>query len=280
MKRSIFGALALSLLIAACGGDDDATPSAEGGGSGTEDQANAVDVTMQDYAFAIEGEPTAGPLTLMFHNEGDDIHHGIVGRLTGGKTLEDVQKLLEKQQGPPPPWFDDSPLDMTLISPGESSGVTFDAKEGTYVLLCFMPGPENKPHFAHGMAQTFEVAAGDVDSPPEPDATVSMTEDGVEAPEGLSAGVSVVEVTNDSKIEMEAFVLSLAEGKSPKDIDAWFNQGAKGPAPATFYGGTHTYPPGTSAVLSFDLEPGEYQLVATYEGKKGPEDIPTTFTVE
>src|SRR3712207_6376184 len=101
---------------------------------------------MQDYAFAVDGEATAGPLPLNFHNEGDDIHHAIVGKLDDGKTVEDVEALLKKGlQGPPPPWFDDSPLDMTLLSSGNSAGVTVDAEEGSYVLICFMPGPEGKP---------------------------------------------------------------------------------------------------------------------------------------
>lgn len=280
MRRTAFLALAIALLAVACGdGGSDTGPEAP---DAAEQEANAVDITMQDYAFAVDGEATAGPLTLMFHNEGEDIHHGIVGQLTDGKTIEDVQALLDKGlDGPPPPWFDDTPLDMTLISPGESAGVTFDAKEGTYVLLCFMPGPDNKPHFAHGMAESFEVGPAADATDPEPDATVSMTEDGIEAPEGLSSGSSVVEVVNDGKIDMETFVIDLAEGKSPEDVDAWFNSGQKGPSPATFYGGTHTFPPGESALLSFDLEPGDYSIVATYEGKDGkPVDIPQEFTVE
>lgn len=236
---------------------------------------------MQDYAYAVEGEPSVGPLTMTFRNEGEEIHHAILGKLDEGKTLADVQKTLDEgPEGPPPPWFDDSPLDMTLVSPGESSGITFDAQEGTYVLLCFMPGPDNKPHYEQGMSSSFEVAAGEGGAEPEPDAVLSMTEEGIEAPEGLTAGTSVVEVTNDGQIDLETFVVGLAEGKTLEDIEPYFQSGLKGPAPATFYGGTHTFPPGESAVLSFDLEPGDYQIVASYEDKSGEiQDLPTDFTV-
>ena len=269
------------LTAAACGGGDEDASAPSDAAAGDDAASNTVDITMQDYAFAVDGEPTAGPLTLTFHNEGEDIHHAILGQLDEGKTMEDVQKVLDKGlDGPPPAWFDDSPPDMTLVSSGESSGVTFPAREGTYVLLCFMPGPDNKPHYEHGMAQTFEVAAGDGGTEPEPDATVSMSEEGIDAPEGLTAGESVIEVTNDAEIEMEPFVVGLADGKTFEDIDPYFQKGLQGPPPATFYGGTHTFPPGNKAVLTFHLEAGDYLLVASYEDKNGDvQDLPTEFTV-
>jgi uncharacterized cupredoxin-like copper-binding protein len=273
--------LALVLTVAACGGGEEEEPQSSGAPAAEEDAAaNTIAITMQDFAFATEGEPTAGPLTVMFHNEGEAIHHGILGQITGGKTAEDVEAALEKGlNGPPPPWFDDSPLDMTLVSPGESSGVTFDAREGLYVLICFMPGPENKTHYEHGMWTTFEIGPGEGEAP-EPDAEISMTEQGIEAPEGLTSGPSVVAVTNDGKTDMETFVLKLADGKKLEDIDSFFNEGAQGTAPATFYGGTHTFPPGITAMLTFDLEPGTYEILASYEDKDGEiQDLPTEFTV-
>lgn len=280
MKRSIVLLLALFLTAAACGGSEEETPAESGAGAEQPEATNSVDITMQDFAFAVDGEPTAGPLTVMFQNEGEAIHHGILGQITGGKTVEDVEAALEKGlDGPPPPWFDDTPLDMTLVSPGESSGVTFEATEGLYVLICFMPGPDNKSHYEHGMWTTFEVAAGEGEAP-EPDAEVSMTEEGIEAPEGLTSGTSVLAVTNEGKIDMETFVLKLEDGKKLEDIDAFFNEGAQGTAPATFYGGTHTFPPGETALLTFDLQPGDYELLASYEDKEGKvQDLPTEFTV-
>ena len=284
MKRILLAVLTCLavLVLAACGGDDNTDT---GGGDLSDDTSetaiNQVDVTMQEYAFAVEGQAAAGPLTLMFHNEGEEIHHGILGKLDEGKTLDDVKKLLAKDsQGPPPPWFDDTPIDMTLVSPGESSGITIDAEEGTYVLLCFMPDPEGQPHVSHGMAQSFDVVAGEEVDAPEPDASLSMTQEGIEAPEGLTGGTSVIEVTNDSEVDMETFVAQIAEGSTFEDIEPWFNEGQKGQPPATFYGGTHTFAPGESVLLTVELEPGDYNIVATYEPEKGPiEDLPTEFTV-
>ena len=279
MKRliALFGALVLGLMTAACaegtGGGSDPAQEAEPAAT------NAVEVTLQDYAFAVEGEAAAGPLMVNFNNIGEETHHAIIGKLDEGKTLEDVQKVVEKGlEGPPPPWFDDSPADMTVLSPGQSAGIALDAEEGTYVLLCFMPDPEGKPHITHGMVQTFDVTAAEETAEIEADQELSMTEDGVEAPE-LSSGTSTITVTNDASMPGEFFVGQLAEGKTLEDIDPWFGKGQPDPAPITFFGGTHTFKPGESVTIAVDLEPGDYQIVSTYGQGKNRKDVPTDFTV-
>jgi hypothetical protein len=276
-------ALVMAALAAACGGGSQ--PSADdntdtGSTEAEESVTNTLNVTMQDYAFSVDGEVTAGPALLNFDNGGKEFHHAIVGKLGEGKTLEDVQDFISKgAQGPPPPWFDDAPIDQTLISPGRNAGIVLDLEEGNYVLLCFMPDPEGQPHVTHGMAQTFEVAAGDGAEPIEPDASVSMTTKGAEAPE-LPAGESFLEVTNDDAVPGEVYVVQIPEGNSLDDLDGWFRSGQKGEAPVQFFGGTHAFEPGESVVLQFDLEPGTYNIVASYGEGRNVSDVPTEFTVE
>ena len=43
---------------------------------------DAPDTASNSFFVQMDGEPTAGPLTVMFHNEGEAIHHGIVGQLS------------------------------------------------------------------------------------------------------------------------------------------------------------------------------------------------------
>ena len=282
MKRRLSAAaLVLSALAAACGGG-----SGDGGNDGTDTgtgaeqpAVNRLDITMQDYAFATEGEVTAGPALLNFENVGEEFHHAIVGKLGEGKTLEDVQALVDKGlQGPPPPWFDDAPIDQTLISPGRNAGIVLDLEEGTYAMLCFMPDPEGQPHVTHGMLQTFDVAAGEGEAI-EADASVSMTKDGVEAPE-LPSGESFLEVTNDDKVPGEVYIVQGSGDIDSDAVDKWFQGGQKGEPPVDFFGGTHTFGPGESVTLQFDLEPGDYQIVASYGEGKDITDVPTDFTVE
>jgi hypothetical protein len=276
----IAAALVLSALTAACGGDSQNTADNNTDTGGSEQSAtNRIDVTMQDYAFVAEGEVTAGPALVNFENVGEEFHHAIVGKLGEGKTLEDVQALVDEGlQGPPPPWFDDAPIDQTLVSPGQNAGIVLDLEEGTYALLCFMPDPEGQPHVTHGMLQTFDVAAGEAE-PIEADASISMTKEGADAPE-LPAGESFVEVTNDDEIPGEVYIVQAPGGLDPDAVDKWFRGGQKGEPPVTFFGGTHTFGPGESVTLRFDLEPGDYQIVASYEVKGEVEDVPTDFTVE
>lgn len=283
-KRRIAGALAAAALAAAACGGGETTDAVDEPAAQEEQQqeetTNALDVGMGEYDFGIGGEAQAGPLALNFTNNGEQLHHAIIGKLDEGKTIDDVNKLLKKGlDGPPPPWFDDSPIDMTVLSPGNSAGVVVDAEPGTYVLLCFMPTPKGQPHVAEGMVQSFDVAESDEPAEaPEPDDSISMTEDGPEAPE-LPSGPSVLEVTNDAEEPGEVFVLRLAEGKTIDDIDAWFKKGQKGPAPVEFFGGTHAFEPGESVLLTLDLEPGTYQISTTYGEGKNRKDTPVDFTV-
>jgi hypothetical protein len=273
---AVFGALALGLVAAACAQNSGSSnlPAQE---AETTEQ-NSIEVTMQDYAFAIEGEPTAGEVMVNFNNIGEEIHHAIVGKLDEGKTLDDVLKIAEKDpNSPPPPWFDDSPLDMAVLSPSQTTGLAIDAEEGTYVLLCFMPDPKGQPHIAHGMAQTFEVGPSDEPVELEVDEELSMTEEGVDLEE--LTGPSLVSVTNDMDKPGEFVIAQLAEGKTLDDIDPWFGQGQPDPAPVTFYGGTHAFEPGESAIVNLDLEPGDYQFLTTFEDGKKRKDVTTEFTV-
>jgi hypothetical protein len=275
MKR-ILSLLACVLMVGvACGGGSD---TADVEGSAPEPATNAIEVELQEYAFNVSGEAAAGPLTINFRNIGEQFHQGILGKLDEGKTLKDVQDLIAKgPQGPPPPWFDDAPSDLSLLSPEAGSGMTVDAEPGTYVFLCFIPDPTGKPHVALGMANTFEVAGESDAGAPEPDETITLSEETVDAP-NLEGGETVVEIVNDGTIKGDFNLVQFEEGKTIEDLDKYFGS-LKGEPPATIFGGTHELEPGGSVVMTFTLEPGTYTALATYEGKKR-NDVEGEFTVE
>lgn len=234
---------------------------------------------MNDYSFTVEGEATPGDLTLNFSNEGSEIHHAILGKLDQGKSLQDVKDFLKKGfDGEPPAWFEDSPIDMELVSPGQSSGVVLDAEKGTYVLLCFMPTPKGEPHVGHGMVQTFEVSGSGETARPVADADISLSETGVVTSK-LAAGASVVDVTNEGKAPAQFFVTAFEQGAESKDVDTWFGKGQKGPAPAQFFGGTNEIQPGSTSTFVLSLEPGIYTAMATYEDGDKIKDITGELTV-
>ncbi len=281
MKRLLVlsTSLLLSLSAVACGGDDTAEPTTPGAQDPADHAENKVDISFVDYGFTVSGQAYAGPLQMNFTNTGQEIHHGIIGKLDEGKTIEDVKKAAA-EDGPPPPWFDDSPFDLQVLSPGNTAGIWIDAKPGNYALLCFMPDKKGTPHVAHGMYKLLEVTEGeamDMGSP-EVDASISMSEKGAEVP-NLVAGESVLSVTNDGKISGEFLIAQVAEGKKLADIEKWFGSGQKGPAPVSFFGGTHAYKPGETVTMSANLEAGDYMFLITYgEGKKKKESE-VEFTV-
>ncbi|HVL89818.1 MAG TPA: hypothetical protein VM841_06235 [Actinomycetota bacterium] len=272
MRKIIVLAAAAALTLSACGKTDQIKKPSEGGGAAS----NAVNVKAHEYAFDVSGKPTTGSLSIEFANTGKELHHGIIGKLDEGKTLDDVNAFLKAGGQEPPEWFDDSPTDVNLLSPGEKATITFEAKSaGTYVLLCFMPTPTGEPHVAKGMINTFEVAEGGDTKAPKAAATIEMTEYTFSTP-SVKAGDVSLEFKNAGKERHEFIVVQFAEGKKPADVDAWFEGGLKGDAPATFYGGTHEIAPGESAFFTANLKAGTYTLVCgveTEDGKNHADDL-------
>src|SRR5687768_12117560 len=89
-------ALALALGVAACGSDDD-TPAESADETTTTTEAaagNVLSITETEYAYAVEGSPKPGALTIEVSNEGKELHMIAMAKLQAGKTLEDAKKLL------------------------------------------------------------------------------------------------------------------------------------------------------------------------------------------
>ena len=283
MTRHVLAVTAAILFLAAvaCDGASDEPDQASPPSSDTSTEIdNALEISMKDFEFTIEGEAHAGSLLVNFTNDGAQLHDAIIGKLDQGKTLEDVEKLLRGgPEGPPPPWFDDAPHDMGIVSPGETAGIVLEAEEGTYVLLCFMTDRKGVPHVAHGMMQTFEVSATQAGAQAEADQNITMSDEGLDAQE-LPAGASLVKVTNDADETGELAILRIEDGATMSDVEKSFEKAASpDEVPATFYGGTHAILPGDSAQFALDLEPGTYTFVISYGQGPDIRDIPTEVTV-
>ncbi|WP_229022977.1 hypothetical protein [Actinomarinicola tropica] len=135
------------------------------------------------------------------------------------------------------------------MDPGSESSADalVDLEEGTYVMLCFIAGPDGVPHLAKGMVEAFEVgpAEGETGELPEPDVTVNMVDFGYDANELPASGV--VEVVNTSEAQAhEMTLLHLGDGKTGQDVAAYFEGGAQGPPPFSAIGGMQALMPGSS----------------------------------
>lgn len=293
-RRALVGVLlGMSLLAAACGDDDDegATDTTEEtvgetDGGTTETSANdepaegegasirVLDVVAtgeqgEDGSMTHRFEPltdvTAGPAQLNLVNEGMEPHHVQLLKLNEGVTMDDVGAALAT--GNPGALLEIGSFagGTGVVDPGSEStaDALVDLEEGTYVMLCFIEGPDGLPHLATGMVEAFEVgpAEGETAELPEPDVTVNMVDFGYDANELPASGL--VELVNTSQAQAhEMTLLRLAEGKTGQDVAAFFEGAAPGPPPFSAIGGIQALMPGASQLLMIeDAEAGEYLMI-------------------
>ena len=227
---------------AGCGGSDEAA-------------TNVVEVRGDEYAYVMPERIEGGFVTMEFTNTGDELHEYALARLDPGKTRADVKAFLadpKSLEGGPPDWLTDIGGVPTL-SQGEAISITRDLDPGTYVMLCFVPAPDSRPHIAHGMVTTFEVGARSDAEPPEPDAVISATDDGFDIPE-LEAGEQMIELRNAATAPREFYLYSPNPGVSLPEVEEWGEGGFKGEPRARFLGAMQSIPPGESVYLTVELD--------------------------
>ncbi|WP_217924291.1 hypothetical protein [Miltoncostaea oceani] len=146
-------AAAGSLLLAGCGGDDDAdtstptpagtsAPATTAPASTAPEAASTVAVVLgRPVEFGITADPAtvpAGPATFAVSNAGEILHEmvvvpapdGVDGLTLDGGEADETGALGE----------------VADLAPGDDGTLTVDLPAGDYVLLCNLPG-----HFAGGM---------------------------------------------------------------------------------------------------------------------------------
>lgn len=284
---SLLPACALAaVLVAACSDD-------EGGGD------NVISLGASEYAFTTSGEPKAGSVTLELENTGAEIHEFGMARLVGDSTLEDVQAALDAAGPDEEADFegileDDSVIDDAgaALFPGASLSITASGIEaGDYVMMCFVPDAEGRPHFTLGMLGEFSIAEGEADDAPEADVTYTVTDDGIDGPDTLEAGETVFEMLNDSAINREIQIGKLADGATFDDAAAFFAQFEEGPPdaeglaspdnPIAFF--SFVFDAEQDRVVTLDLTPGTWLIGMPdpenqFEGS--PDDDPDAIVVE
>jgi len=114
-----------------------------------------VTMTLSDYTFTLSKPITRGVHTIRVQNTAAQSHEVELVKLAPGKTLRDLMAWIEHPQGPPP---GSAIGGIVGIQRGLVQSFTYDFAPGTYGLICFIPGPDGKPHFMHGMMQEFTVS--------------------------------------------------------------------------------------------------------------------------
>ena len=220
--------------------------------------ANVVRVTGEDFKFDAPDEIPAGLTEFRFLNKGPSLHHMAILRLTDGKTIDDLRKLLANP-GPPPSWVKEVG-GPNAPDAGMEANATVQLEPGNYVLICFVDigGP---PHFMKGMIRPLRVVASNsAASNVKADATIDLFDYNFKLSTPIRAGTRTIRIHNIAQQHHEVELVQLAPGASVTDFMSWM-QKMDGPPPGKALGGVAGMEPGMTQYFSANFTAGNYALI-------------------
>lgn len=219
-------------------------------------------IVAKDFSYDAPDTITAGMVTLKLVNQGPDLHHVQLLRLSDGKTFADLAEGLKhmKPTDAPPPWVHDVAGPNTPVPGGEQS-ITEELEPGNYAIICFIPGADHVPHAMKGMMRALTVvpSTGAAATAPAADITVKMTDYAWDVTPAITAGKHVIRIENNAEQSHEMFIAQLAPGKTVAELAAWV-ENQQGPPPGKPIGGISGMAKGGVVYVPVDLVPGEYGL--------------------
>jgi len=167
--------------------------------------------------------------------------------------------------GPPP-------TDVVVLggpnaaAPGGTAEVTVDLQPGSYTLVCFIPGPDGKPHMLSGMTRSLTVSQGSgTAAGATPDIVVKLVDYDFQFSTPLTTGHHVIRIENAGPQIHELVLIKLEPGKTPEDFAKY---DGKGPPPGMPLNGASPMSTGVSNTVSVDITPGDYALICFVEDSK------------
>lgn len=224
-------------------------------------EANVVTINATDYAFDAPDTIVGGLTTFRMVNAGREPHQAVIAGAEG-KTFPELEAALLRE-GPVPEWAT-FPAGPGAVGAGDSSIVTANVTPGNYLIYCFIPSPDGKPHVMKGMYRRLVVLphlehalAG---AEPKADATVTLSDYSFAPSTPLTAGTLTIRVDNKGPQLHELAVERLLPGKTLADWQGWVIGGMRGAPPAEPAGGLVGPDVGKVAWLTITLKPGNYLL--------------------
>ena len=270
--RSLLALACSAGLLCACAGDKASNASTDSAAAAAASASAApstatptvINVTARDFAFDAPDTVTAGMVTLHLVNNGPELHHLQLIRLSDGKTAADLEQGLKtmKPDAPMPPWVH-MVAGPNAPAPGENASITEQLDAGNYALICMIPSPDHVPHVMKGMIRALTVVPQTTASTapaPTADIEVRMSDYAWAVTPDINAGKHVLKLTNDAEQPHEMFLAQLAPGKTPMDLAQWALNPV-GPPPGKPLGGISAMSKGESAYMTVDLAPGDYGLL-------------------
>jgi hypothetical protein len=219
--------------------------------------------TAKDFAF--EGPQTlpSGMTTVVLHNDGPGLHHMILMRLDGGKTVDDFKAYVNgRKAGDTEPAWVVPAGGVNPPMPGADARATFQIEPGTYAVVCEVDVPDHVPHAMKGMISALTVTPSTTPSAaaPDSDVTVSLVNFGFSPSAPFTTGHHVLKIVNDGTLAHEFEVVRLGDGKTMDDLGKW-GQTYAGPLPGVSLGGAAPMSPGQVEYVPMDFTPGNYALL-------------------
>ena len=116
------------------------------------------ELTLVDFAFALDSPFTAGRTILHVRNAGTEAHEGDIYRATPTARLREYVAWLESgEHGLPPA----APVGgFGDLFPGKEAWIELDLTPGRYFILCGVPArADDRPHYTRGMFIEFSIPA-------------------------------------------------------------------------------------------------------------------------
>lgn len=253
------------LWLAACSAAEKSPPPSDGNAiaGASSSTPPVVTIIARDFSYEAPDTIAGGMVTLKLVNEGPDLHHVQLLRLTDGKSYADLMSAMQSMTpgSAPPSWIQDVAGPNSPVPGGEVS-LTQELAPGNYAIVCFIDTPDKVPHVAKGMTRSLTVVPPTEPSAAAPvaDITVDMSDYAWSVSPELTAGKHVIKLTNSSPQSHEMFIAQLAPGKSAADMMQWADT-YQGPPPGTPMGGISGMAPGAEVYLQVDLPAGQYLLL-------------------
>jgi uncharacterized cupredoxin-like copper-binding protein len=221
-----------------------------------------VSIDAMDFSYTAPETIGAGWVRVKLSNSGKEPHHVQFLRLNDGVTLEQFQDALKQGEGPALALVKEMG-GVGVVAPGASAKAVINLTEGEYVILCFVPSPnDHVPHLAKGMIKSLMIQPDSSTQAQEPtaDLTVTMKDFLFDLPESLPAGSRTIKVVNNGPEAHELNLLRLEEGKTLEDVNQYL-AAPDGPPPFVPVGGINGLDAGRSGYIEFDFQPGTYVAI-------------------
>jgi uncharacterized cupredoxin-like copper-binding protein len=231
--------------------------------SGSTQSPRVVTVKAYDYRFEAPTRIPAGTITFRMENDGKELHHLWIVKLTGKKTPDDFTKAMRAWGSAlkMPDWAIDvgGPNSASAGTTAEGT-MTLDA--GTYMLVCWVPSPDGMLHVMKGMIKPLTITtrpAGEADAEPAADITMTLDDYTFELSKPITPGRHVIRVENRAPQTHEVVIARLNPGESAAQALIWINAGQAGVGPAVL-GGASGIAKGRHMFITVDFQPGRYAL--------------------